>query len=173
MRWGVTKLQVADLAGAQPKKSLSAIEQPSTSADSSIIEDTRVHDSLVNNANILETKEAEKEIDAEAEPSLEEGSSSDSAKSSNVQCSNIVTSDTVASANSNSVASITRLQFGYLYIDESGQLSEPDLVIAVSVLLSGNSRIDSSRILLAGDPLQLGPIVHSQVATDFGLGEYK
>ncbi|KAG8294261.1 hypothetical protein J6590_106967, partial [Homalodisca vitripennis] len=67
------------------------------------------------------------------------------------------------------LASITRLQFGYLYIDESGQLSEPDLVIAVSVLLSGNSRIDSSRILLAGDPLQLGPIVHSQVATDFGL----
>ncbi|KAG8321076.1 hypothetical protein J6590_053389 [Homalodisca vitripennis] len=45
------------------------------------------------------------------------------------------------------VASITRLQFGYLYIDESGQHSEPDLVIAVSVLLSGNSRIDSSRIL--------------------------
>ncbi|XP_046683381.1 putative helicase mov-10-B.1 [Homalodisca vitripennis] len=68
------------------------------------------------------------------------------------------------------LASITRLQFGYLYIDESGQLSEPDLVIAVSVLLSGNSRIDSSRILLAGDPLQLGPVIHSQVATDFGLG---
>ncbi|KAG8287608.1 hypothetical protein J6590_033178 [Homalodisca vitripennis] len=74
MRWGVTKLQVADLAGAQSKKSLSAIEQPSTSADSSIIEDTRVHDSLENNVNILETKEAEKEIDAEAEPSLEERS---------------------------------------------------------------------------------------------------
>ncbi|KAG8307610.1 hypothetical protein J6590_016052 [Homalodisca vitripennis] len=91
MRWGVTKLQVADLAGAQ---SLSAIEQPSTSADSSIIEDTRVHDSLENNANILETKEAEKEIDAEAELLLEEGSSSDSAKSSNVQFSNTVASDT-------------------------------------------------------------------------------
>ncbi|KAG8334400.1 hypothetical protein J6590_091414 [Homalodisca vitripennis] len=97
MRWGATKLQVADLAGAQSKKSLSAIEQPSTSAVSSIIEDTRVHDSLENNANILETKEAEKEIDAEAEPSLEEGSSSDSAKSSNVQFSNTVASDTVKS----------------------------------------------------------------------------
>ncbi|KAG8289857.1 hypothetical protein J6590_095773 [Homalodisca vitripennis] len=72
MRWGATKLQVADLAGAQSKKYLSAIEQPSTSAVSSIIEDTRVHDSLENNANILETKETEKEIDAEAEPSLEE-----------------------------------------------------------------------------------------------------
>ncbi|KAG8304880.1 hypothetical protein J6590_099890 [Homalodisca vitripennis] len=84
MRWGATKLQVADLAGAQPF----------TSAGSSIIEDISVHDSLENNANILETKETEKEIDAEAEPSLEEGSSSDSAKSSIVQFSNAVASDT-------------------------------------------------------------------------------
>ncbi|KAG8326679.1 hypothetical protein J6590_035777 [Homalodisca vitripennis] len=134
MRWGVTKLQVADLAGAQPKKSLSAIEQPSTSADSSIIEDTRVHDSLVNNANILETKEAEKEIDAEAEPSLEEGSSSDSAKSSNVQCSNIVTSDTVASANSNSCffSNKKKKQFRYkidpLRSSEKGQFKKSILL---------------------------------------------
>ncbi|KAG8258982.1 hypothetical protein J6590_019451 [Homalodisca vitripennis] len=94
MRWGATKLQVADLAGAQP----------STSAVSSIIEDTRVHDSLENNANILETKETEKEIDAEAEPSLEEGSSSDSAKSSNVQFSNTIASDTVINKEENLVA---------------------------------------------------------------------
>jgi len=81
---------------SQSSTSLSAIEQPSTSADSSIIDDAIVHDSLVKDVNLPETKEVEKEIDAEAEQPLEEGPSEDSAKSSTVQ-----TSDTVASANLN------------------------------------------------------------------------
>lgn len=81
---------------SQPSTSLSTIEQPSTPAGSLIIDDTVIDDSLVKDVNLPETKEAEKEIDAEAEQPLEEGPSEDSVKSSTVQ-----TSDTVTSANLN------------------------------------------------------------------------
>ncbi|CAG9834603.1 unnamed protein product [Diabrotica balteata] len=80
---------------SQSRKSLPAVEQPSTSAESSIIVDTLVHDSLEKDGNLPETKEAEKEIDAELP--LEEGPSENLAQSSTVE-----TSDTVASASSNS-----------------------------------------------------------------------
>ncbi|CAH1100553.1 unnamed protein product [Psylliodes chrysocephalus] len=79
-----------------PSTSSSTIEQPSTSADRSIIDDTIVHDSLVKDVNLPETEEVEKEIDAEAEQPLEAGSSEDLAELPTVH-----TSDNVASANLN------------------------------------------------------------------------
>ncbi|CAH1113047.1 unnamed protein product [Psylliodes chrysocephalus] len=65
----------------------SAIEQPSTTADSSIIDDTIVHDSLVKDVNLPETEEVEKEIDAEVEQPLEAGPSEDLEESSTVHTS--------------------------------------------------------------------------------------
>ncbi|CAH1112551.1 unnamed protein product [Psylliodes chrysocephalus] len=81
---------------SQTSTSSFAIEQPSTSADSSIINDTIVHDSLVKDVNLHETEEVEKEIDAQAEQPLEAGPSEDLAESSTIH-----TSENVALANLN------------------------------------------------------------------------
>ncbi|KAK0074517.1 hypothetical protein PV325_008229 [Microctonus aethiopoides] len=81
--------------------SSSGIQQPSTSFDSSIISDTVVHDALVKDVSLPETKEAEKEIEAEAQQPLEEGPSKVSVKASTVQ-----TSDPVVSANITNCSSL-------------------------------------------------------------------
>nr|XP_046477019.1 uncharacterized protein LOC124216496 [Neodiprion pinetum] len=82
---------------SQSSTSLTAIEQPSTSADTSIIDDTIVHDSLVQDVNLPET-EVEKEIDAEAEQPLEERPPEDSAESSTTQIADTVAPPSEAAA---------------------------------------------------------------------------
>jgi superfamily I DNA and/or RNA helicase len=54
--------------------------------------------------------------------------------------------------------------FSHIVIDEAGQATEPDTLAAVSRLLR-----PGGRLVLAGDPEQLGPVLRSRVAARFGL----
>ena len=55
--------------------------------------------------------------------------------------------------------------FNVVAIDECGQAQEPETLAGVSPLLKTRGQL-----ILAGDPKQLGPIVHSSTASKFGLG---
>lgn len=56
--------------------------------------------------------------------------------------------------------------FTHLFIDEAGQATEPESLVAIGLL-----RCDShpGQIILAGDPKQLGPVLMSQYASGYGL----
>ncbi|KAL5477180.1 hypothetical protein EMCRGX_G023934 [Ephydatia muelleri] len=63
-----------------------------------------------------------------------------------------------------STAAILRafnVTFSYVFVDEAGQALEPECLIPVS-LLAGRR----GQLVLAGDPLQLGPVVFSSLASD-------
>lgn len=53
----------------------------------------------------------------------------------------------------------------HLFIDEAAQASEPSCLIPICGLLS-----PSGALVLAGDPLQLGPVIISHNARRLGLG---
>uniref|UniRef100_A0A3P9J5M7 RNA helicase n=1 Tax=Oryzias latipes TaxID=8090 RepID=A0A3P9J5M7_ORYLA len=57
--------------------------------------------------------------------------------------------------------------FSHVFVDEAGQGLESETVIAIAGLLSPQE----GQLVLAGDPKQLGPIVHSPIASkhQFGL----
>ncbi|KAK7916467.1 hypothetical protein WMY93_012228 [Mugilogobius chulae] len=56
--------------------------------------------------------------------------------------------------------------FSYMFVDEGGQAVEPESVIAIAGLLSP----EDGQLVLAGDPKQLGPILRSPLALQYGLG---
>ncbi|KAJ8978565.1 hypothetical protein NQ317_012088 [Molorchus minor] len=56
--------------------------------------------------------------------------------------------------------------FSHIIVDEAAQASEPDVLIPLAFLDKS-----SGQALLAGDPMQLGPVVISQIAADYGLDE--
>lgn len=56
--------------------------------------------------------------------------------------------------------------FSHVFVDEAGQAVEPECVIAIAGLLSAGR----GQLVLAGDPKQLGPILRSPLASQFGLG---
>nr|XP_020485088.1 putative helicase mov-10-B.1 [Labrus bergylta] len=56
--------------------------------------------------------------------------------------------------------------FTHVFLDEAGQAEEPQCIIAVAGLLSAKT----GQLVLAGDPKQLGPIIHSRLALNHGLG---
>lgn len=60
---------------------------------------------------------------------------------------------------------VPRGHFGLIVIDEAGQAMEPEAVAPVAGLLGGNGRL-----VLAGDPMQLGPVIHQALAKEHGLG---
>lgn len=60
---------------------------------------------------------------------------------------------------------IKRGHFSHIFLDEAGQASEPDTMVPLSNLLS-----KETVAVLAGDPLQLGPIIFSKDAESYGLG---
>ena len=57
-----------------------------------------------------------------------------------------------------------KMTFSYVFVDEAGQALEPECLIPVSLLAKGHGQL-----VLAGDPLQLGPVIVSPLASDNGL----
>lgn len=58
-----------------------------------------------------------------------------------------------------------RGHFSHILVDEAGQATEPEIMIPLNFIHS-----DYGQVVLAGDPMQLGPIVQSQLGSFFGLG---
>jgi helicase MOV-10 len=58
-----------------------------------------------------------------------------------------------------------RGHFTHIFLDEAGQACEPEAMIPIKTM-AGNK----TRIVLSGDPKQLGPIIRSTVARELGLG---
>ncbi|XP_063245022.1 probable RNA helicase armi isoform X2 [Bacillus rossius redtenbacheri] len=56
--------------------------------------------------------------------------------------------------------------FTHILVDEAGQATEPEILIPLGFL---NTK--DGQAVLAGDPLQLGPVVSSDLASHLGLGE--
>ncbi|XP_071960660.1 RNA helicase Mov10l1-like [Antedon mediterranea] len=56
--------------------------------------------------------------------------------------------------------------FTHIYVDEAGQAMEPECLIPVA-LATG----DDSQIILAGDPMQLGPVLQSRQSLKLGLNQ--
>ncbi|KAM9409052.1 putative helicase mov-10-B.1 [Pholidichthys leucotaenia] len=56
--------------------------------------------------------------------------------------------------------------FSHIFVDEAGQALETECVIAIAGLLSPQK----GQLVLAGDPKQLGPIIRSPFAIQYGLG---
>ncbi|XP_063539362.1 RNA helicase Mov10l1-like [Cydia strobilella] len=59
-----------------------------------------------------------------------------------------------------------KLQMSHLFIDEAAQASEPATLVPVTGLLA-----PAGMLVLAGDPMQLGPVCISRDAKDRGLGK--
>lgn len=57
-----------------------------------------------------------------------------------------------------------RGHFGYIFVDEAGQATEPEVMIAVKTMAD-----NATRVILSGDHKQLGPIIRSDVARTLGL----
>jgi hypothetical protein len=59
--------------------------------------------------------------------------------------------------------------FSHVIIDEAGQAAEPECMCAVAGLLRAPAS-GGARLVLAGDPKQLGPVLRSALAARCGLG---
>lgn len=57
-----------------------------------------------------------------------------------------------------------RGHFTHIFMDEAGQATEPEVMIAVKTIAGNNTNV-----ILSGDPKQLGPIIRSAVARALGL----
>ncbi|XP_015114635.1 probable RNA helicase armi [Diachasma alloeum] len=59
-----------------------------------------------------------------------------------------------------------RGHFSHILVDEAGQATEPEILVPLTLI-----EAHQGQIILAGDPMQLGPVVNSRFASSFGLGE--
>ncbi|KAJ6608222.1 P-loop containing nucleoside triphosphate hydrolase protein [Mycena sp. CBHHK59/15] len=59
---------------------------------------------------------------------------------------------------------VKRGHFSHIFIDEAGQATEPEAILPIKSIAG-----KSTNIVLAGDNKQLGPIVHSWIASSLGL----
>jgi helicase MOV-10 len=71
---------------------------------------------------------------------------------------------TLASAAKLHNLGVARGHFTTICVDEGGQSFEPEAIAPVAPLLGANGQL-----VIAGDPKQLGPIVHSSIASENGL----
>ncbi|KAH7573814.1 hypothetical protein ACOSQ2_007978 [Xanthoceras sorbifolium] len=55
--------------------------------------------------------------------------------------------------------------FSHIFLDEAGQASEPESMVPLSLCQR------ETVVVLAGDPMQLGPVIHSREAQSYGLGK--
>ncbi|XP_061178747.1 putative helicase MOV-10 [Saccostrea echinata] len=76
----------------------------------------------------------------------------------------LVTAGRLASAN------FPAGHFSHVFIDESGQAIEPEALIAIAGILTVDPGLNCGQLVLAGDPQQLGPILRSPIAQQYGLG---
>lgn len=61
--------------------------------------------------------------------------------------------------------------FSHIFMDESGQATEPETLIAIAGIFESEVDVkDGGQVVLAGDPEQLGPVLRSPLAIDGGLG---
>ena len=56
--------------------------------------------------------------------------------------------------------------FTHVFVDEAGQASEPEVLVPIKPLAQAHTRI-----ILSGDPKQLGPVIRSSIAREFGLAK--
>ncbi|XP_064161244.1 putative helicase mov-10-B.1 isoform X1 [Anguilla rostrata] len=56
--------------------------------------------------------------------------------------------------------------FTHIFVDEAGHAAEPECVIGMAGLLHAQT----GQLVLAGDPKQLGPVLRSPLAIQYGLG---
>lgn len=61
---------------------------------------------------------------------------------------------------------VRRGHFSHIFLDEAGQASEPETMVPISNLCQRETVI-----VLAGDPMQLGPVIYSKAAEKYGLGK--
>ena len=59
---------------------------------------------------------------------------------------------------------LPRGHFTHIFVDEAGQATEPEVMIGIKTMAD-----NSTNVVLAGDPKQLGPIIRSAVARELGL----
>ncbi|KAI4522633.1 P-loop containing nucleoside triphosphate hydrolase protein [Schizophyllum commune Loenen D] len=59
---------------------------------------------------------------------------------------------------------VPRGHYSHIFIDEAGQATEPEAMIAIKTMADSNTNV-----ILSGDPQQLGPIIRSRVASQLGL----
>lgn len=55
--------------------------------------------------------------------------------------------------------------FTHIFVDEAGQATEPECMIPVGFAAG----CEEAQVVLAGDPFQLGPVLRSDIAEEFGL----
>ncbi|XP_047317361.1 probable RNA helicase SDE3 [Impatiens glandulifera] len=60
---------------------------------------------------------------------------------------------------------VQRGHFSHIFLDEAGQASEPETMVPLS-----NLCLRRTVVVLAGDPKQLGPVIHSKEAEELGMG---
>ncbi|KAI3408241.1 uncharacterized protein J3R85_020417, partial [Psidium guajava] len=61
---------------------------------------------------------------------------------------------------------VERTHFSHIFLDEAGQASEPECMVPIANLCQ-----NETVVVLAGDPKQLGPVIHSKDAEARGLGK--
>ncbi|KAL8171139.1 hypothetical protein V2J09_022943 [Rumex salicifolius] len=86
--------------------------------------------------------------------------------SRDVLCKYRIIITTYMSASSLYASGVRRGHFSHIILDEAGQASEPETMVPISNLCETDTVI-----VLAGDPMQLGPVIHSKEAESYGLGK--
>ncbi|KAK0452091.1 uncharacterized protein EV420DRAFT_691604 [Desarmillaria tabescens] len=59
---------------------------------------------------------------------------------------------------------VQRGHFTHIFIDEAGRATEPEAMISVKTMAD-----NKTTVVLSGDPKQLGPVIRSAIARNFGL----